>query len=242
MDAFAFATEQQLDDCMAMIAWWKNRRAEETEITTPAAKIEAKQPLLVLLLDDLERGQTVSAAVLEPRNSLNETQVITALGAPYGGYMKWGFQPSSTAEIEWTPNIYPLLDTSDVIEGYLGACPSLSLADVTVSGGLTYTGLPPDVVSHNTWRWHVTFGGRYAGVDMLPLQIESVLSGAYCIVESTTEWINTGRIVEVREVIGVPFPTPARRGARAWVEWKSRAGWCVTAIEPRDFGDYGLYN
>ncbi len=241
MDAYAFSTEQQLDDVLRMLTWWKTRTGEDPEVGLPQPRSDPKQPLLVVLLDDLERGQAVDAVVLEPRSTLNETQVISALGAPAGGYLRLGFKPSATAATEWTPNIYPLLDDAGVIERYLGALPSLSLADVSVTLGLMATGTLPAVVSHNTWRWQVTFLGRYAGLEMEKLEIDSHLTGATCIVESRTDWESTGRVVQVREVIGVPFPTPARRGARAWVEWKSRAGWCVTAIEPRDFGDYGLF-
>jgi len=241
MDAYAFSTEQQLDDVLRMLTWWKVNHGHDAQVTTAAFRSDPRQPLLVLLHDDLPKGGMVTASVLEPRANLNETQVITAYGAPGGGYFRWGFKVSATATPEWTPFIYPLLDTADVIERYLGALPSLSLADVTVTGGLIQTGVPPNVVQHNQWRWQVTFGGKYAGMDMQPLVIDDHLSYAYLIVESTTEWIDSGKVVEVREVLGVPRPSPLRAGARAWVEWKSRAGWCVTAVEARDFGDYGLF-
>lgn len=245
IDAWAFATEQELDEHREMLRWWRQNRGTDGDVTRPETRIDVKQPLLVVLLDDLLRGQAVKASVLEPRSTLNQTQVISALGAPYGGLMKWGFNPSMSAltgSVEWTENIYPLVDDANAIELKLGKLPSLALADVTVTGGLIRTGEAPDIVTHNTWRWQVTFGGKYAGRDLLPLQIQSQLLGGYTLVESVTDWEDTGRVVDVREVIGVPFPTPAKRGARAWVEWKSRAGWCVTAIEPRDFGDYGLFN
>lgn len=242
MDAYAFASQTTLDDCLSMLDWWKTKRGVDAETSAPDAKFETKQPLLVVLLDDLVRGATVKATVLEPRTNLNETQVITALGSPGGGYMRWGFKPSTTAAVEWSEILYPTLDTADVIERKLtSGGGSLSLADVTVQLGYTITGLPPDQEHWQTWRWQVTFGGRYAGLDVQPLEIDDHLAGATVLVESVTDWEDTGRIVDVREVIGVPFPTPLKAGARAWVQWKSRAGWCVIAVEPRDFGDYGLY-
>ena len=127
---------------------------------------------------------------------------------------------------------------------YVDTIPDSTLYRHAIDGALRELNDPHTVFlsPRRLSRLDESTSGKYAGVDMQPLQIDGHFSGAYCIVESTTEWITTGAIVAVSEVIGLQSPTPARRGARAWCEWKSRAGWCVTAIEPRDFGDYGLFN
>jgi len=240
-EAFAFSNESDVDDLKLMLTEWRQSRGKPPETSLPSPRMDYRQPKLVVLLDDLLRGQTVQAAVLEPRQTLNQTQVITAVGNPSGGYMRWAFRAPGSSDPEYTPNIYPLVDGPKTIEAYLGAFRRLTLADVTVTLGLTQTGESPDVVTHNPWRWQVTFGGQYAGVVVPSLSIDSHLIGGWCIVESETTWEQTGEIIEVSEVIGVPNPTPAKAGARAWVHHKSRAGWCVIAIEPRDFGDYGIF-
>lgn len=240
-EVWAFSKESDLDDVMRMLTEWRANRQTSPQTSYPQPKSESWQPKLVVLLDDLRRGQTVQALVLEPRYTLNQTQVITAVGDPSGGYMRWGFKPPGQSEPQWTPNIYPLVDKPDVIQRYLGSLRNLTIRDVSVTLGLTDTGAVPDVVTHNPWRWQVTFGGQYSGTVLPPLAIDAHLIGGWCIVESDTTWEQTGQIIEVSEVIGVPNPTPAKRGARAWVQYKTSAGWCVVAIEPRDFGDYGLF-
>lgn len=241
-DVFAFSRERDMDDVLKMLQWWRSRGGTDGQPTTGATPpTPYREPLVVALLDDLVSASSVQATVLEPRANLNETQVITALGAPGGGFMRWGFKASAFSETVWTPNIYPMVDDSYVIEGYLQALKGLSVDDVRVTLGRIKTNTSDGIVAHDMWRWQVTFQGQYAGQEMQPIQIDSHMSGSYVLAESKTDWIDTGRVVTVSEVLGVPFPTPLKAGARMWVHWKARLGWCVIAGEARDFGAYGLF-
>lgn len=241
MEAFAFATLEQRNEVDEMLAWWRLRKSIETGTERSPERQDTREFEIVALLDDLNSGETVQARVLAPANPLNETQVISALGGPSTGYMQWGFQASPTAETEWTPLIYPLVDDAATITRYLGNLPSVGPGNVHVTLGRVQTGTGPNITVHQTWRWIVHFTGRFAGQDVQKLRVLASLSDSYLIVQSETTWVDTGRVIDVHAAIPVPWPTPMRRGAIAAAFPKRRKGYIVIACEPRDFGDYGLF-
>lgn len=238
---YAYVDERDFNDSLQMLREWRERRGSATPGVNPVRDIPVDDELVVLL-DTLEAGETVKAAVLQPRKANNETQIITAMGTPTGGYMRLGYRPSLTAPTEWTPLIYPLVDDASVIQRYLGELPSLASTEVVVGLGKKIVGTAPNQETKNPWRWFVTFKGRYGGgVDVQPLQVDDFFIDSYCLVQSITTWEDSYRIVDVHEVIGVPTPSPLRKGAKAWVRWKRNFGYCLIAAEARDFGDYFLF-
>lgn len=241
MEAYAFATLEQRNEVEEMLAWWRLRKSIETGTERPPERQDTREFEIVILLEDLQSGQTVPARVLTPSPVANEVQAITALGKPSGGYMRWGFKPSPTADTEWTENIYPMIDTAEVITRYLGALPSVGPGNARVSLGLIRTGSGRTFTEYNTWRWLVQFCGRYAGVDVPSLEIDEHLIDSYVIAQSQVQWVDTGKVIDVSAPIPVPFPTPMRRGSIAAAFPKRRVGYVVIACEPRDFGDYGLF-
>lgn len=237
---YAYVDERDYSDALQMLREWRATKSSVTPGVNPVRDLPVEDELVVLL-DTLEAGETVKAAVLTPRTGLNETQYVTALGTPDGGYMRIGFKPSETAETEWTPLIYPLIDDASKIQQYMEELPSLSPNDIRVGLGLKIVGTAPNLEVKNPWRWLFTFQGRYAGVNVQPLIVEAAFNLGYCVVQSITTWVDSYRVVDVSEVIGVPVPTPLKHGSRAWVRWKRNFGYCVIAAEARDFGDYDLF-
>jgi len=237
---YAYVDERDYSDALQMLREWRATKSSVTPGVNPVRDIPVNDELVVLL-DYLQPGQSVKAAVLEPRKGRNEIQLVSTLGHPTGGYFRLGFKPSATASTEWTPFIYPLVDDASVIQKYMEELPSLSANDVRVGLGLKTTLSNGVQTQFNPWRWQVTFQGKYTGVDVQPLQVEAVFSDSYIMVQSITQWEDTYRVIDVFEVIGVPFPTPLRPGCHAWVRWRSGFGYCVIAAEARDFGDYGIF-
>lgn len=202
----------------------------------PRSQAAGRPDIVVILLDSVNSGQEVQAAVLEDVTT-NETQTITAYGQPTGGYFRLGFKPDPTATVEWTAHIDPLKDDAETIQDKLTALDSLAQGDVIVNFGLVTT---PDETQHLPGRWLVTFTGRYAGVDVQQLQVDDHVNDAELEVDSVSILEDTGRVETVREVLGVGIPTPIRAGARAICHWVHGIGYCIGPVEARDYGDYGL--
>lgn len=196
-----------------------------------------RPPIVGILLDDLDSGQTVEVAVLEDVTS-NETQVITIYGSSSGGYFRLGFQPSASAPVEWTAHIDPNSDDAAKVATYLEALPSVSPGDVVVSFGIVTTS---DGIAHKVYRWSVTFRGQFEGQDVQPLQVDDHLSGAGLLVESTSVLEDAGWVETVREGLGVGYPTPLKAGARILAHWVHGIGYVVGSVEARDFGDYDIW-
>lgn len=195
-------------------------------------------PIVAVLLDALDAGQSVLAEVLALR-SYNQIQVITAYGQPNGGYFRVGFtltgQPGSEV---FTPLVYPMMDGPDVLQKYLSAIPAIGNGNVEVTLGLKTT---DDTIKHNTWRWLVVFCGKFSGQKLPRLKVEDALTGGGLIVQSVNPLETTGRLETIHEVLGVTTPSPLRAGARCMASWISGIGYCIHACEVRDFGDYGLF-
>lgn len=226
-------------DFDAMRALYRRRPKSDGEGAPSLGEFSSAErpPIIAVLLDALEAGRSVPAAVLAVR-SINEIQVITAYGVPSGGYFRVGFKLSETSETEWTPFFYPMLESAAVLQKYLSDLPSVGHGNVEVTLGLVTL---PDGTAHNAWRWNVVWCGRYAGVDMQMLELDQFLVGAGLLVATNNPLEDTGRVEMIREVIGVPSPTPLRAGARCMALWYHGVGYCIHACEARDFGDYGLF-
>lgn len=241
MDAHAFAQEKDVDDLKLMLQEWRTARGANATVGQPDSRFDQKEPELVVLMDSLESGQTVKARVMEPRAKRYEIQMVTALGIPSGGYIRFGWRQSSTSDIVYTPNIYPLIDTAATIQNYMAELPGLGRGNIRVNLGTLQTTEGRTVVSHKMWRWQFEFIGTWEGRDPELIVVDSHLTNAYATTEQAIDWVDSGRMIDVHCAIPCPYPTPMRAGAFAWAQWKRRAGYCVIACEPRDFGDYGLF-
>lgn len=236
---FGFERERDIEDLLRMLREW--RQTPRPPGGPPAQpNDQPRPPILVALMSSLESGQTVRGSILKPRTALNETQVISAFGSPGGGYFRIGYS-NTGGGMELTPYIYPLLDDAVVIQKYLEDLPSIGAGQISVGLGMRRETIDAEITQYDPWRWLITFGGRFEGLDMPLLKVESFLTDAYLLVQSVTVWEDTFELVDVSEVLGVPTPSPLRAGARAWCQWYPGFGYCVTAVEARDFGDYGLF-
>lgn len=238
-DAAWGLTETQHRDFLLMLESW--RRNPKGPIVPPGSvqgdNRGDRPPIIVALLDPLERGQSVYGVVLTKR-STNSIQVVTAYGEVVGGEFRLGFKTSATADPEWTPFIDPLVDSAQVIQKYLSDLRSVGVGNVEVTLGLITT---TDFVEHNLWRWEITFCGDFAGHDVEVLEVEDNLEGAGLIVLADNPLEDTGRLELIHEVLGVPNPSPLRAGARLIAVWHHGIGYIPVACEVRDFGDYGLF-
>ncbi|MES2789955.1 MAG: hypothetical protein V4719_10050 [Planctomycetota bacterium] len=213
---------------------------ERGELTPSTVRPPRLQPagrpdIVVMLLDVCNSGEQVQAAVLEDLTS-NETQFVTSYGTPTTGYYRLGFRRARNSETEWTENIDVQKDDAEAIQLKLEALDSFAPGDVIVSGGIVFV----DETRYVPNRVIITFGGRYAGVDVQLLEIDDQVEDADLVVEATSVLEDTGRVEWVREVLGVGVPTPIRAGARALCHWVHGIGYCLGSIEARDYGDYGL--
>ena len=233
-------TESQHRDVMLMLESW--RRNPKGPIVPPGSvqgdNRGDRPPIIVALLDPLRTGQAVYGAVLTKR-STNETQIITAYGNASGGTFRLGFKLAATSDPEWTPLFYPAVDAPSVLQKYLSDLPSVGIGNVEVTLGLITT---TDAVEHNTWRWMITFCGKFAGRDIEMLEVEDAVTGAGLLIQSNNPLEDTGRTELINEVLGVPDPTPLQAGARAICIWHHGIGYIPIACEVRDFGDYGLFS
>lgn len=207
----------------------------------PPAELESlrdeyRPPIIAALLDPLECGSSALAAVLN-KLSLNNIQVITAYGQPGGGHFRLGYRASSGASTVWTPLFYPMVDDAQKLQRYL--MDIVGAGNVEVSLGLITL---PDQTTHNTWRWHIRFGGALAGQEIPLLQVEDVLTGSALLVQANNPLEATGEVEEIFEVVGVPNPTPLRAGCRILAQWHSGIGYVPYVCEIRDFNDYGLFS
>lgn len=168
----------------------------------------------VILLDDLEFGASVSAAVTEPEQS-NEIQRIEFQGTVTGGTFKLTFDGETTEDIDYDA-------TSGEVRTALEALSNINSGDVDVEA---YEGL-----------YVVQFTGQYAGQDVPLISVESnSLLGVYnTIITANTIWEDSGRTETVYGILPVGSPTPLRSGATALAHWYHGLGYAVHAAECRD--------
>lgn len=168
----------------------------------------------VILLDDLEFGASVSAAVTEPEQT-NEVQRIEFLGTVSGGTFALTFDEQTTEAIDYDA-------TATEVRSALEALSNINSGDVEVEA---YEGL-----------YIVQFTGQYAGQDVPLISISSnSLLGVYnTIITANTIWEDSGRTETVHGILPVGNPTPLRSGAAALAHWYHGLGYAVHAAECRD--------
>lgn len=237
--AYALTPQEKRDfDAMRQLFLRRPRSGGEPPADLDRPRDDQRPPIIFALLDGLNCGGTAMGAVLTQR-STNEKQIISAYGQPTGGTFKVGFVKSAGLDPEWTPLFYPAIDTAATLQKYLSACPSVGVGNVEVTLGLITTA---DRSQHNTWRWIITWCGKFAGLDVPMVQIDYDTVGAALLVTANNPLEDTGRVELIHEVIGVPDPSPLRAGARGIAIWHYGIGYIPVSIEIRDFGEYGLFS
>jgi len=175
-----------------------------------------RPPIRAILLDDLEAGGSVEAAITR-RELSNAIQYVSIQGDVIGGTFTLTFEGETTAALDPDATAAEMLAALEALD-------NINPGDVVVEA---YPG-----------RWVVAFTGQYAATDVSLMSAANSLTGnTPNAIEITAAyvWEDTGRTETVFELIPVGDPTPLVGGAVVVaIFFPEGACYGVIAAEPRD--------
>lgn len=185
-----------------------------------AGVFQGQPAILGVLLEDLEYGGAVYAALLE-KHLDNAVQEVRLKGRVTGGTFKLSWQGAPTDDIGFDA-------TADEFAAVLHQHPAIQPGDVWVR--------------HQPGRWQIRFQGRYAGQPNDDLGLiepwENELEGSFLsntqpnvVIVERTLYEATGRTQLIYGVIPLGEPFPLTMGSTVGAVWFAGIGYGVVAAE-----------
>jgi len=208
-------------------------------ISTHKGRIRSSQPgpakrqpkhqaaIRVILHDDLSMFESVDASITQ-LVSTTEIQRVRFRGTVTGG----------TFSLTWEPEGNVNDDSPQTADIAYDATQTEFRDALTQQLDLTENDIRVKKLSDGFWL--ITFLGRYAGknIPLIEVASDDLDGNVNAVATAQTYWEDTGRVVSVREILGVADPTPLTRGAVCLCHWVNTAGYCVGSVECRDFRWY----
>ena len=230
MDQIAL-TESQFQD-FQLIREQVLGRVEEVPAPDTSRGFPAHRSSVVMLLEEIESGQSGRAAVLSGDKTLDRF-FITVYGALNGNEvfrLRWlnggSYEEVDSVSVSSTP-----LEMKRAIESFSFINPG----DVSVSFGNHVRLIQEAPQEFNVWRWLVTVrNGVGSGEIILPAAQSSF---AFWVGSERTWLRDTGGTIQVSSPLPIgntrSGKTPQQPGAIAVVDWIDSIGWTINAIESR---------
>ena len=206
-----------------------------------ALQSSPESKIFVLLLEDIESGQSAKAARLVPL-SFYKKQLITVYGL---------MDSSATFDIEWnseTVSGISIYATPLELKAKLGQFSFINAGDVGVMFGNHTREVDEQLEEYQVFRWIVQLD---QGVEDFGLMEPTIAAGnhqtwlgsEWTFLEDTDESIDVYSVLPVG--VDIENKTPMQAGAICTAFFSEEPGWCLDAIEARsiatDFVEIPVY-